>query len=88
MHLSKVKIRPYFSLPFFDPFRRLLAVDSTLRLSWKRKCQNRAAASLAARGNPSLVIFHDSFANRESEPGAMRLAVGKEGFEEVRQYIR
>ncbi len=62
--------------------------DSTLRLSWKRKCQNRAAASLAARGNPSFVVFHDSFANRESKPGAVRLAVGKEGIEEVRQDIR
>jgi hypothetical protein len=74
--------------PVLRPFRRLVAGDSTLRLSWKRKCQNRAAASLAARGNPSLVVFHDSFANRESKPSAVRLAVGKERFEEVRRYIR
>src|SRR5436853_4415819 len=68
----------------FQPFS---FSGSTGRTAWKRERKNRATASPVARRNPSFVIFNDSFANRKSKPGAVRLAMSKERLEQVRRYI-
>src|SRR5262249_37551284 len=57
--------------------------SSAARRARQSKSEDGAAARFVAGGDPALVIFDDALANRQSEPGAMRFAVGGEGLEQL-----